>query len=213
MGSKISTCIRIDSLKNDNYEPSSKDSSTLNKNKKLLDLSKSPKTEDTGSTETTISNRSLSDIREAIDQIFILCETGVASTIQFIINAYPEIESLINERHSCHVSDIEMELTPLQLSAACGHSHVVELLLSCTNININLQEKQYMMTAIHLAVALGQSNITEILCKDSRINLNVKNIDGKTALHLAIELEDVNSVEMITRLKPNLDLRKKDFDA
>jgi len=158
-------------------------------------------------------NDNTTEVQIALNELFILCETGEESKIEFILNKYPMLQECLNDRHICHVSNTHMELTPLQLTAACGHSHIIKLLLSIPVISCNLPEPLHLMTALHIAVTLGQCLAVKALCEDPKVELNAKNIDGKTALHIAIELEDIHAIEIICRLRPQVDLRIKDFDG
>ena len=153
------------------------------------------------------------DLSKALDQIFLLCETGVSSTIQFILDSHPSVEQLINNRKVCHITDTRMELTPLQLAAACGHGEVIRTLCGHTSILLNVTDPLFSMTALHLAVHLGQIFAVEALCKDPRCEVDEKNVEGKTAMHIAVAHEYPGIVETILRLHPNIDLRIKDFDG
>ena len=154
------------------------------------------------------------DLQATLNQLFIFCETGQAAHIHNILSAATfNLENCINDRHVCYVSNTYMELTPLQLAAACGHGNVIAELLACPAILCNIPEPLHLMTALHIAVSLGQAGSVKALCHDTRVDINTKNIDGKTALHLAIELEDCRAIEAIFRLRPNVDLRIKDFDG
>lgn len=155
----------------------------------------------------------VNDLQATLNQLFIFCETGQATHIHYILGATFNLENCINDRHVCYVSNTYMELTPLQLAAACGHGNVISELLACPAILCNIPEPLHLMTALHIAVSLGQAGSVKALCRDARVDINAKNIDGKTALHLAIELEDCRAIEAIFRLRPNVDLRIKDFDG
>jgi hypothetical protein len=143
----------------------------------------------------TNSAHSNVELKSVIDQIFILCETGVASTIQFLLESYVELQDLINEKRVCDISSTLIELTPLQLSAACGHQEVVRLFLSYPSTNINIVDPANIMTALHLAVWLNQNQVVEELCSCTKLDLSIKNVNGKTALHLATEFFFANRFE------------------
>ena len=54
--------------------------------------------------------------------------------------------------------------------------------------------------------------MVETLCKDIRVNISSKNVDGKTPLHLAIEMKNFVLVEAILRLRnADVDLRVRDY--
>lgn len=151
--------------------------------------------------------------KDASEQIFILCEKGTLQTIEFLIDNYPQVINHINDRYSCQVKGIIMQITPLQLAAACGHDDVVQYLLSLPNIEPNISDPMYLMTALHLAVFYNRMAAIEVLSKDLRVDLSERNVDGKTAIHLAIEKGSVAAVEGILRIRPMLDFKVKDFDG
>lgn len=152
-------------------------------------------------------------LSQAFDQIFLLCESGVASTVQFIFDSHPGVEMLINDRQECLVTDTKLLLTPLQLGAACGHPEIIKTLCRSSFIQVNIADPLFFMTALHLAVHLGQTFAVEALCADLRVEVNEKNVEGKTAMHLAVENGYPAIVETILRLRPTTDLRVKDFDG
>jgi hypothetical protein len=153
------------------------------------------------------------NLEHALEQIFLLCESGVATTIQFLFDHYPELTVMLNERRVILVGDTRMELTPLQVAVACGYVDVTSLLLSQPTVDLNCADPHFAMTALHLAVNLGHTFVLEVLCKDVRANVNEKTNEGKTALHLAVELCYPSMVETILRLHPTIDLRTRDFDG
>jgi len=106
-----------------------------------------------------------------------------------------------------------MELTPLQLAAACGHGEVIKTICGNPLTQVNVADPLFSMTALHLAVHLGQVFAVEALCKDRRVEVDEKNVEGKTAMHVAVAHEYTGIVETILRLHPNIDLRIKDFDG
>jgi ankyrin repeat protein len=150
---------------------------------------------------------------DALEQVFLLCENGISPTVQFIFDNYPGLEQKLNERRIIYIADTQMELTPLQVAVASGHSAVVRTLLRQRAVDVNIADPNYAMTALHLGVYFGQSFALEELCKDSRVNFAERTIEGKMALHLAVELGHSSMVETILRLHPNVDLRSKDFDG
>jgi dimeric dUTPase (all-alpha-NTP-PPase superfamily) len=153
------------------------------------------------------------EAKTALDQIFILCELGVASAVKFILSNHPQVGTIINTTQVCYIVDTRMELTPLQLASACGHVETIKCLLLCPDIMVNTADPLFSMTALHLAVQLGQILAVETLCKDPRMEINERNIEGKAVLHLAAEHHYVGIIETILRIRPNVDLRIKDFDG
>ena len=153
------------------------------------------------------------DLELALDQIFLLCESGAASTIDFILNSHPGLLSMLNNQRSCIISNIPMHLTPLQLAAASGNTDAMRALLMRSSVQANASDPEYAMTALHLTVVLSQMFSLEELCRDSRVTYDNRTVEGKTALHLAVEFEYSNMVETILRLHPTVDLRTRDFEG
>ena len=150
---------------------------------------------------------------EAFQQVCLLSESGVGSTIEFIFENHPDVLNVLNHRRSSYLGNTKMELTPLQLAATCGHIDVVKTLLKYPTIDANIADPTFYMTALHLAVVAGETPTVEVLCKDPNIKSDLKTIEGKTALHLAVENEYVNIVETILRLHPNEDFRTRDING
>lgn len=160
-----------------------------------------------------ISSDANQEIIEALDQIFILCESGIDSTIAYIRNLHPDVDLVINDTRSYMINGAQVDMTPLQISAACGQVKVISQLLDCPHIMVNQIDPLFHMTALHMAVYYGHTLATEVLLKDIRVLINEKNIDGKTPLHLAVENQHNNIIEVMIRVRPQVDLRLKDFDG
>ena len=75
----------------------------------------------------------------ALEQVFILCKTGVASALQFILSIYPYLDLKLNDVRECEVAEMKLELNALQLGAVSGHVQIVEVLLSKSTIMCNNQ--------------------------------------------------------------------------
>lgn len=207
MGGSFSSCTRADSVQ---LSPTNKKSVSI-RDDEISELSvdmRPPARDKEISTKVPEV-----DLSKALDQIFLLCETGIAATIQFIFDSHPGVEMLINERKTCHIADTSMELTPLQLAAACGHGEAIKTVCSNHHTLVNVADPVFSMTALHLAVHLGQIFAVEALCKDNRVEVDEKTVEGKTAMHIAVSHEYSGIVETILRLHPNIDLRIKDFDG
>lgn len=153
------------------------------------------------------SSHSVFNVNNAIDQIFILCESGILSTIEFILEAHPETIVLLNTRHACHINEVQMDLTPLQIAAACGHADVVSFLLNVDPLSVDLTDSAFGMNALHLAAYLNKVAVIEVLCRDLRLDIMTKDHDGKTALHIATLHGYDFVVETILRMRPNIDMR------
>jgi hypothetical protein len=146
--------------------------------------------------------------RDAVlDQIFILTECGNSSTLKFLMNFYGQhIQEIINDAREVQVSSedygemivVTNKLNPLQLASVCGHSNVVNTLISYPFININYNSQSHNQnSALHLAVLYGQYQCASALLDNLNIGINAINAQKKSALHLAVELSDVNIVELL----------------
>lgn len=151
----------------------------------------------------------------AWNELFTLCEAGVLSTMKFIVDHHPHVESMMNNRKTSKVfKNLSLELSLLQVASACGHEDIVKYLLSLHRIYVNLTEPTLGYTALHLAILCENVHVVELLCKDSRVNLREKTFDGKTALHLAIEHKLIAETECILRVcSHHIDILAKDFDG
>ena len=225
MGPKYSKCLRNTKFRNtkstvedsstevkDKYSNATKSNISLSEGSDNFDNVENFNISAAGVTDPIPALESV-DLEVVLNQLFIHCETGSVAAIHHLFERYQNLDGCVNDRHVCYVSNTYMELTPLQLSAACGHGNVITELLSFPSISCNIPEPLHLMTALHLAVTLGQTLSVTALCKDPRVDINSKNIDGKTALHLAIELEDTCTIETILHFRPSADLRIKDFDG
>lgn len=159
------------------------------------------------------SSCNLTDLQGHLTMLFYYCENNDGSNIVKLVNDYPIMEYIVNERHVCHLLKSSLELTPLQFSSILGHSSAISALLSFPSTSCNIPEPLNLMTALHLAVALGQISSIAALCYDCRVDLNAKNIDGKTAIHIAVETQQIEVLQTILRLRRTADLRVKDFDG
>lgn len=214
MGNSLNSCARDHSLKSPKYSVTTLTASKMQPEDEISEISAcEPNLRPTESEVLPIAPDPQLVLSQAIEQIFLLCESGVASTVQFIIDSHPGVETLINDRQECFVTDAKMILTPLQLGAACGHPEVIKTLCRSPVIQVNISDPLFSMTALHLAVHLGQTFAVEALCTDPRVEVNEKNVEGKTAMHMAVEHEYPGIVETILRLRPTADLRIKDFDG
>jgi ankyrin repeat protein len=74
--------------------------------------------------------------------------------------------------------------TALHNAAIFGHTEIVHIMISCEDIDLNVQEDGTGYTALHLAVQHGRPNIISILLKQG-IRSDIKDCVGNTALDLA----------------------------
>jgi len=219
----IASCVRSSSLNNDKMQsyPGTLELSSRQGgvSKIVAKIPTKPTTSDEDSNQLHLQstnnteNDSKPNNNNPNEQIFILCEKGTLQTIEFIVSNYPDTTQRINDRYPCRVKGVILQITALQLAAACGHDDVVKYLLSITTIEPNISDPMYLMTALHLAVFYEHVACVEVLCKDFRVDLSERNVDGKSALHVAIEKGSIAAVECILRLRPMLDFKLKDFDG
>ncbi len=101
-----------------------------------------------------------------------------------------------------------------------GYLEIVQLLLQLDNIPVNFKDEQYQQTPLGMAASkstlepmtttlekqnLGRLKILKLLLRVKDIDVNLKNHYGNTALHAAV---DTNNVEAVSLL-----LERKDIDV
>lgn len=104
-------------------------------------------------------------------------------------------------------------LTIFQISCLLGHFEIASYLLENFDIEVNLNETFSGNTALHLSVLNECYQIVELLLKDPFIDIKIKNFDGKTPLHIAIEKSNIGILECFFRLRQNIDLKIKDYEG
>lgn len=86
---------------------------------------------------------------------------------------------------------------PLHQAAESGSVHKVTALLDDKRMNIN-QVNSYKRTALHIAAKKGNPEVLKLLLEDRRaqgIDINAVDKQGRTAFHLAAEMEVSDSTE------------------
>ena len=83
--------------------------------------------------------------------------------------------------------------TPFFYACEFGHKHIVEYLISKTNLETRDKLGQ---NALILSVVNGRNDIAKILI-DNNININATDLQGKTALVHAIETNNIDLVNML----------------
>ncbi len=127
------------------------------------------------------------ELEKILEQVVMAIAAGTSTTLRFLLEQYPLVETMLDTCHSCRIAGEDMSLTPLQLASACGHHDVVHILLDVDTLNRNAKCPLYLQTALHFATSLGQLKVVEILCSDRRLNPNVVDVDKNSCLHVLVE--------------------------
>lgn len=129
-------------------------------------------------------------------EILVACETD--DTIQFnqLIVNNPKFLDNINHPYLCSYYD-DMQLTLLQLACACNSENVVKSILLIPQIDVNVMDPVTMSTALHIAVCMENISIVQILCEFNQCNINLRNLDGKTAVHIAVERNLIEITDLL----------------
>ena len=87
------------------------------------------------------------------------------------------------------------KLTPLLFASRYGFTEIVKLLIqNKANVNITDSDND---TSLHLACEYGHKKVVENILLAKNIHLTLKNRDGKTALEIAKEKNDINMYRMV----------------
>lgn len=135
-----------------------------------------------------LSSPSLHDLQTttAMNDLLSLCETGRGASVSQLLESSQIMKDIINDYHDCHVEDRHMNITPLMLAAACGHSHVIEELLLAPCVLTNLESgDSYGQTALHIAVSLGQLKCIQAFVACQNVDINARDNLQMTPLHIA----------------------------
>ncbi|UJR29788.1 hypothetical protein I4U23_017334 [Adineta vaga] len=100
-------------------------------------------------------------------------------------------------------------------SALCGNLTAMEFILS------KIQNRQWLVnerkddgfTALHLATLNGHFNIVELLLNKGNASINEQNLNLQTALHLAVNRQDLQIVNFLCHNNANVNLIDKDGDT
>ncbi len=113
-----------------------------------------------------------------------------------------EIVKLILDQDISLINSLDKHFdTPLYLSVGKKNVEIIEYLIF-KGADLNAQTKVNQTTALHWAVRTKKLKIVKILLKNN-IDVNIRNIDGDTALHIAIKL---NCKAIINELLDKADL-------
>jgi hypothetical protein len=136
-----------------------------------------------------------------IHQILVACQAGDLDVFQSIHESHPQLVGNFNKSYVCSVSFDDMPLTLLQLSCVCGRQEIVLYILSQPQVDVNVIDPITRSTALHIAVCMEDPSTVHILCSYRETNVNLQNIDGKTAMQIAIERQLVEIVEIMLTAK------------
>lgn len=96
---------------------------------------------------------------------------------------------------------------PLHKAAANGNTRMMEFLVDCISIDGDDEEKKYISkadfvgeTPLHEAARGGHAEAVKYLLQKGSSPLLERNADGKTALHYAVQLENVTEAKQIVKL-------------
>ncbi|KAK3599324.1 hypothetical protein CHS0354_009808 [Potamilus streckersoni] len=93
------------------------------------------------------------------------------------------LKSLIQSGVSADLPDMYGR-SPLYLAARFGQQEVVNELLK-ENIDVNCKEYKYGFTPLHIATDRRHARVVEKLCQHNNMQINLRDISGRTALHIA----------------------------
>ncbi|PUU81955.1 ankyrin repeat-containing domain protein, partial [Tuber borchii] len=97
----------------------------------------------------------------------------------------------------------------LQWAIVNNYPSLVQLLLSKGHDINNLGGGSYFATALHEAVSFGNYPLIMIFLNNPALDLNKPTIDGKTALHIAVEWGDLEVVKKLHAAGADLEIANK----
>lgn len=141
------------------------------------------------------------DTSEAIGRKLLQLIASGASTsaVRWFINRH-EMKYNLNYHHLGHLSvdPEDILVSPVALAASTGAVTTLAYLLSISSVDVNIVDPTHGFSALHLAALLGQTRSAQLLICDLRIDINLRTYkDLKTALHLAIEGNNVDIVQAL----------------
>ncbi|PUU81954.1 ankyrin repeat-containing domain protein [Tuber borchii] len=97
----------------------------------------------------------------------------------------------------------------LQWAIANNYQSLVQLLLSKGHDINNIGGGSYFATALHEAVSCGNHTLIFLFLTNPALDLNKLDIDGKTALHIALEWDDLEAVQLLHAAGADLEITNK----
>ena len=101
--------------------------------------------------------------------------------------------------------------TPLIWATNNGNLEIVQLLINCSNLEVNKQRNSDGKSALSLATCNCKSNITKLLLGHAQIEVNQVDSDGKTSLYKVSKEGQTEIVELLLG-HGNIDINKADPD-
>ena len=85
---------------------------------------------------------------------------------------------------------------PIHAATYARSINVLELLVACKDVNINLQNETYGFTALHMAALNGFGDCARVLLKHANINQRISDKKGRLPLHIAAQHGYANVIEV-----------------
>ena len=99
----------------------------------------------------------------------------------------------------------------LHIAALMNYGELLELLLSQPGVDVNITNKKS-STPLMVACRYGRENIVRRLCQVNGVELNVRDVDGWTASHFAVNSNKHQCIEILRTLL-NIDWNVRDNDG
>lgn len=105
------------------------------------------------------------------------------------------MERLIEQGCDIEARHSRTNRNALLVAAHCGNDDVVDLLIQ-NHAKLNVIDRER-CTALHLSASRGHRGVLEILLEESRDLIEVPNSDGQTALRVAADFGQLETVYML----------------
>ena len=87
----------------------------------------------------------------------------------------------------------------LHIAVSYNNGELLELLLSQPGVDVNITDN-YNVTPLIVAFKRGHENIVRRLCQVNGVELNVRDVDGWTASHFAVNSNKHQCIEILRTL-------------